>query len=133
MRDRSRKSLQWRYADHPQNRFQMLRIDRDGEFIGYVVYLGPNEDGTCVIYELMVLHPSHLRAVASSFINYCLDDVRITNLRMTINESHPFSVPLRKMGFLRRNDTTVFQIYMPKVSAVHSASCWFLTAGDKDV
>jgi len=135
LRDRSRKSLQWRYGDRPgEESFFIVTAHLAGDLIAYIVYSINNELGSSNVYELMAIDKKYLNALVKWFINYLQTDFHLDSIRIALNREHPYSTHLRKIGFSPRKGGQAIQVLVPEnPQASLGAHRCLLTAGDKDV
>ncbi len=135
IRDRSCRSLQWRYRDHPDSEsFSIATCHLSGNFIAYLVYSVNTEAKTLTVYDLMVMEAKHTCGFIKLFIDFVKENIQVDSIRIVLNEGHPYCSYLKKIGFSARKGGQSIQILVPnRAEASLNGYRWALTAGDKDV
>ena len=134
LRDRSQRSLQWRYGNRPGGEsFFIAACHSAGELVAYLVYSINEKSGASIIYELMAINKSYLNGLVKLFVNYIQENFQLDSMRIVLNEKHPYAHQLRKIGFSPRKGGQSIQVLAPDHPEVPLNSFrWLLTAGDKD-
>nr|WP_163337114.1 hypothetical protein [Desulfopila sp. IMCC35008] len=135
LRDRSKKSLNWRYGEYPADKTFFIATCHVRETLcGYLVYVINDESSTIIIYEVITLQEKYLPGFIKRFINYLQKNGKFTSIRIVTNEYHPYAKKLKRIGFAPRKGEQSIQVFIPDHPEVPLNKCrWFLTAGDKDV
>lgn len=135
IRDKTRRSLQWRYTNHPGDEsFSIATCHIDNNLIGYLVYVINADTKTLTVSDLMVMHEKYISGFVKLFIDTIKKNIRIDSIRIILNEGHPYCGQLKKVGFSARKGGQQVQTFVPdKAVTALDRYQWFLTAGDKDV
>jgi hypothetical protein len=131
--DRGAGALTWRYFVHPHKKFAIAKFMKEGDLAGYLIYECSPADGSCQIYDMIVRDRSDLLCMLALFL---LRPDELGNpgiVRMSLNNGHPFSANLWKLGFIRREEQATFYIHRPAGFPHQGPLNWFMTLGDKDI
>jgi len=131
--DRGIGALRWRYANHPQHEFKFASLDRHGQLAGYLIYQLSDVNRECSIYDLILLEQEDLGCMLALLVLHYADQGGIDTIRLLLNDDHPYSRQLWKLGFVARDHSGVFQLYGRTAQTRLGESRWFLTYGDKDI
>lgn len=131
MSDRSCSTLCWRYASHPSRQFHLARLDRAGSLRGYVVFEEQESEQAVSIQDLVVADVADLRGLLAGFMKHCLAREWVSSIRISLNERHPYSGHLFRLGFMRRAASGEFQVFEPRGNGFPGH--WWLMPGDKDI
>jgi hypothetical protein len=132
IQDKGFASLSWRYASHPRHKFRIAKLVRRAQLLGYLIFRVSEEDQVCFVYELIVREPEDVLCLVASFAGHCHSNTNVSTIRLLLNDGHPYSTELWKIGFFRRSPQGAFQLHVPS-DASRLSSRWCLTYGDKDV
>lgn len=135
LRDRSRESLLWRYADRPGNEsFSVAMVYKRHEPVGYIVYLLDTQRRGVTVYELVVTGKRYVAGLIRLLVEYFRENLQVDFVRIALNESHPYADQLSGIGFSRRKGGQAVLLLDTGNNIMAGDTCqWFLTAGDKDV
>jgi len=135
IRDKSRRSLQWRYRDHPDgDSYSIVTFRKGGVLIGYLIYSVNGGRTTLTVYDLMVMETKYLRGCIKLFIGFVNENIQVDSIRIALNATHPYCGFLKKIGFSARKGGQAIQILVPgHAGASVKEYQWALTTGDKDV
>ncbi|HVY07551.1 MAG TPA: GNAT family N-acetyltransferase [Burkholderiales bacterium] len=131
--DRDAETLAWRYANHPHIAFSFAKLLFGQTLAGYLVYSFSREDRECVIYDLVMRRPEESSCMLAMFAMEVSKDPEIGNIRLLLNDKHPYRANLRKLGFISREASGVFQVNGEKAREGKGSAQWILTGGDKDI
>ena len=133
VRDRGVASLTWRYGNHPHHKFKVAKFVRKGQLWGYFVLDLSEQYRTCFVYEIIVREQSDVGCMVALLVEHCNNFEDINTIRLLLNDCHPYSRGLWRLGFIPRKSQGVFQVYSPNGLAQPAASTWAITFGDKDI
>lgn len=132
IRERSAEFLSWRFLEHPYNNFKIFKFIKNNQCIGYIIYLMDKKNTTSTIYDLILLNEYYVKPTISLFVKTLYQANNIGSVRISLNQHHPYSDALTKVGFFKRKDTIVFQSYPKRHNADDVACNFFFTSSDKD-
>jgi hypothetical protein len=130
--DKSVSTLRWRYLEHPQLRFDTYKLMLQDKLIGFII-CNRSKDNVCYVYDFLVSNLKYVRSAMLAFVIELVKKRAPDSIRLTLNESHPYSKELLKTGFVRRQPEGVIQTYSPSASSMLQSCDWLIHAGDKDV
>ena len=134
IRERSPKALHARYRLHPDSSgFLICRVTSNSRPVGIIVYSMSEDRRHCFLYELLVGNINVIRPVMAVFIDRILNEYPVTSLRINLNTRHPYTLTLRKMGFIKREKIQALQVRDDGSPRLTEKRLWIITAGDKDV
>jgi len=133
LRDGSLQSMQWRYEKHPNKYFYYIYIMKRNEMIGYVVFALSNNGKECSIYDFIIPDFNYFTYALNTFLKYVMHNKNVNSVRFVLNEGHPCIKYIKKTGFLKRKENTMFQVFTSSNLDITHDLKWFLSAGDKDV
>jgi hypothetical protein len=125
--ERTARTLRWRYSEHPERRFEVLKFRMAGRMCGYVI--SAREGAEIVVYDLLAVPQSGLGAWLASFVRRQLA-TGAAAIRVLLSDAHPCRRALTGLGFVPRESTSVFQL---QGAATPPGARWALTQGDKDI
>ncbi len=129
--EKNKKSLSLKYENSERN-FKIYKLKQDNDQIGFII-CSNSEDNKCYIYEFLVKHELFILPSIYSLVKLFLQDkIHPMNLRITINEHHPYAKQLSKAGFFKRKPEGAFQTYIPPGILGNSNDRWMITSGDKE-
>lgn len=130
---RTSEYLSWRYGAHPYVDYRIYALLDGKRMLGYIVYFYDGEH--CHMEDMLALDGDHTAVLLSSFIGFARQDPRAATLVIKTNANSVNLAPLKKFGFMKREDTQRFMTRVAEGSQalLSDASRWFLTSGDKDV
>jgi hypothetical protein len=124
--------LNWRYKEHPEEKYEMLVARQHNKLCGYVVY--HSDAGNCTIDDLFaendVIRELLLRNVVAVGRGHQVDRVSIPWLA-----GHPGKQFLERIGFRPRESSPVILLTLPGAARHHiepTGAAWFLTDGDRE-
>lgn len=129
--DRSKSTLKWRYQDHPATSYLFARLIDGRNVVGYLVY--SIVAGEAIISDILVDRSECVKLLLAFFLLRMSEETGIHTVSLTVNEHHPYSPSLVKMGFVGRRDKDVFQIFTGDCATAASGMRWLVISGDKDV
>jgi GNAT superfamily N-acetyltransferase len=127
--NRSLKTLKWRYAQHPHEKFSFVKLMLNNELAGYLIYAFSQSDKTYYIYDLTARGEKELLCMLALFIMQS----DLSTFRLALSDKHPHQKNLWKLGFIKRKDQTAFYEYRPIGFTHMNTINWAITLGDKDV
>ncbi|MDP1879595.1 MAG: GNAT family N-acetyltransferase [Parachlamydiaceae bacterium] len=130
IRDRSLVSLRWRFEQHPHHTYQIEAVKVHNKMVGYIVY-EINKKGMCRITDILALSVRFVRPMIALFLKKILKQKEIRTLRIKLNNNHLYCNQLKKLGFIKRIEKDVFQVYDPHNIGLLKSK-WFITVADKD-
>lgn len=131
IRDRSARSLRWRYQEHPNKKYETRKVFSRGDLVGYIIYEFENGN-TCFIADFLTLDVKYTRPAIKLFIDEICKTRHIHSIRYKLNENHHYGADLVKFGFRKRHDNDVFQVLMLNTSNTSGSRKWYVSRGDKD-
>ena len=129
--DRSASTLKWRYEKHPVTGYRFARLIDCRNVAGYLVF--SVQSGEAIIFDILVAASKYVKPLLALFLLQMGEETGIDSVRLTVNEHHPYSSSLAKLGFVGRRDNDVFQIFTGNTSIADSGLTWLVVSGDKDV
>lgn len=129
-RDLSAQVLGWRYTRHPHTAFRFATLSRAGVARAFLVFEESTHPGTCSIYDLWAASAADVRALLALFMRRALTAAQLKNVRVLLDERHPWRAELRRLGFIARPAEAVFQVHSR--DGLGAQLNWQLTQGDKD-
>lgn len=133
MGDKDIESITWRYKDHPNLDFSILKFYDRQFFTGYIIYTLINNGKICKVYDLLGLDEDHLPMIIHSFIEKMGEFSSLHYIWIALNENHPYSDILSRLGFIKRKTDTVLHAFNHGNSMIDTSNGWFLGTGDKDI
>jgi len=131
--DRGVRYLTWRYLEHPQGTFNIVKFMNGSKLAGYVIFKCSASDKTCLIYDLLVKDKKDLLCMLSLFILNSKKHDNFSTIRLTLSKNHPYRDDLRKMGFIKRKADATFYVLWPDEGDKIDLLNWFISSGDKDI
>lgn len=129
--ERSANYLNWRYADHPQQRFEVLAARRGGSLEGYLVFQ-QNQNRAAVVDcfgEEPEVRKDLIRSLAESARSRGCEAIDVPVL-----SAHALCNELKSLGFRPRESSPV--IFLGRASkgmkGASTDSTWFLVDGDRE-
>lgn len=129
LRDLSSRTLDWRYARHPNTRFEVACLKRGDRLAGYLVFNLAPHYATCFIYDFVANTEADARCLMALFALHCMSLDQQDVIRIVLDDKHPYVPLLSALGFLKREPRVPLQVY--PVTAAQDV--WSLSIGDKDV
>lgn len=126
--ERSAEFLNWRYTDHPQQKFEILTARQGRLLAGYAVL--SQQASRVTIMDLLSLEAPEIRkdliraAIALSKSRKC------ESVQASILASHPYQAEMKSLGFHSRESSPVIFFDGGKGDATNAN--WFLMEGDRE-
>lgn len=136
MRDRSANYMNWRFIQHPENKYNCYMVSLNDEIMGYFVLKNYNNVKCHIVDFLITDDPYCYDSMISTAINFCKNN-NIENLTLWMNKTLPLYDHLNKIG-LRENlleNYLVIKSLSPNIdlSEIEKNDDWYLTMADSDV
>lgn len=132
---RDSEYLAWRYSANPLEQTQSLLAEQEGRLEGYLLF-AEQEDGACIRDLLPMTSADAARRLLHALVRRGYER-GWRSVSMTLLQSNPIVHIATELGFRPRNETSMMYAYCPAdrpwSAAVHDASQWLITAGDRDV
>jgi hypothetical protein len=132
---RNQSYLHWRYRQHPAVDYRIIAIYRAQKLCGYVVF--HVDGGIAMVDDFLAAEPSIGSWIIREFLQLVRNEDNVADIYLRYNAVSAFAIPWARFGFIGRPD---FQRVMinasqtkTKSAMLSNESCWFVTAGDKDV
>jgi GNAT acetyltransferase-like protein len=125
--ERSSDYLNWRYADHPQDKYEVLVARRGGNLEGYLVF--QQQDVTARVTDLI----AESAAVRGDLIRGMVELERARKceaINVAVLKSHSLCAELGDLGFRARESVPAVFIGAPEVAV--ASTRWFLLDGDRE-
>lgn len=129
--DRSAEYLNWRYFDHPHQKYEILAARRQGRLVGYVTF---QQEGikACIVdwfgREPGDLHRDLLRGMMT-----LVKSRGCESIQGHVLASHPYRSDLQSLGFRPRESSPVVFLGPPaQQSATTGNNNWLLMDGDRE-
>jgi hypothetical protein len=129
--ERSAEYLNWRYADHPQQQYEVLTARRQGLLEGYLVFQVRGTDASVVDW---FGDPADLRADLVRGLILALQSGESEAIHVPVLSSHPLSDELIALGFRPRESSPVVFVE-PKLghaNGIQRNTAWLLLDGDRE-
>lgn len=131
---RDRRYLEWRFGRNPIYRSQVLVARARGRPVGFLVFA--MKDNVCLVKDWLattaVARDELFRALTDELQKHAAVSVSIVAL-----ETHPDLPALRRLGFVRRAETSSVVTYAaasnPARDALIDPGRWYMTVGDRDI
>ncbi len=130
--------LQWKFADHPNFKYQQFDCYRGNQLIGTLFFTIKNQ----VVYLIDVLvndYQEDIIPLFARFINEVYKNKLAQALSFILQINNPIIPLLRDLGFKERNDATSSVIAYANeeknkqlAKIVLNGANWFMTVGDRD-
>lgn len=131
-RDRSILTLRWRYEKHPYIKFNISKIYKNDNFIGYIIYSIDNRN--IIVFDLIFQKKAFAKDAIILFIKKNMTRKDVNSIKIPLlSENHLYIPILKKIGFINRGISGVIQYYCPHKSIDLHNKKWFITLGDKDI
>ena len=130
IRDRAMRSLQWRFADHPSRLYKIYKLLGD-RLLGYIVCELPQK-GVCRVVDMLCLNENHLKSMMILFIKKMYAQKEITTIRIKLSDNHIWDGCLKKLGFIKKLEGDVFQVYESLEDQPINCQEWHVSIADKD-
>lgn len=131
IRNRNSTSLNWRFEQNPRKAFKIYRLLYLNKMIGYIVCC-IDRNGICQIVDLLAINVKYIRPMVALFLKEMCEKGDVQIVRIKFNEDCLYGKELKKLGFIKRSEKDVFQVYEPKQNEGISLCKWFVTVTDKD-
>lgn len=129
---RSREYLDWRYLNHPLQKFRMLTFRVRGKLEGYAVV--HDDGGSMVIDDYLIADHLYGLSMGLRLIAWA-KQAQFNDIQLRLAPPNDLGIPWRRLGFFRRGDS--IQVMTSPQHDEHNvpvrAGSWFMTIGDKDV
>lgn len=135
---RTCKYLNWKFAEHPNFKYEQYDFFINNQLHGTIFFLEKNG----VIHLIDILTDDHQQYVETMFFTFIADVYRhrpATALSFIIQEHNPMISALQAIGFKRRDDATSAVIayanaeLQPQIApVVLDGANWYMTVGDRD-
>ena len=129
-RDLGPESLRWRYLNHPRSRFEIAALTSSAALVGSMIFERSEADRAVWIYDLAAASEADLACMLALYVMDELVRADPKSVRVLLSERHPYARCLRRVGFIARRPTAVYQVHSR--SAVAERLTWSVTLGDKD-
>lgn len=134
IRDRSVNSLNWRYLEHPNEKFQILECRNKKEIIFYMIYKIDHKKRTCHVYDMISLENKYFLSSMKIVIKYLVKLYNLNSINIPMNGRNLYNYYLLRMGFIKRKISNVFMINAPEMMACNLKKLkWHICVGDKDI
>lgn len=130
--------LKWKFADHPNFKYQQFDCYRGNQLIGTLFFTVKNQ----VVHLIDVLvndHQADIIPLFERFINEVYKNKFAQVLSFIIQTNNPIIPLLKELGFKERNDATSSVIAYANeeknkqiATIVLNGANWFMTVGDRD-
>ena len=128
---RTAKFLNWRYAEHPQQRYELLTARHKSDLHGYLIHHSNGED--CVIDDLVAENDAVRRALLAKTVALARER-GVHTLSSPWLDSHPGTQLLEKCGFRPREASPVVLLAFAggeqRQIGPAESRCWYLSHGD---
>lgn len=131
-RDRSIATLQWRYENHPHINFNVSKIYKNNNFIGYIIYTMDKKN--IIIFDLIFKKIDFAKDAIVLFIKKNMIGKKISSIKIPLlSENHLYISILKKIGFINRGLSGIIQYYCADKTIDFHNKKWIFTLGDKDI
>jgi GNAT superfamily N-acetyltransferase len=129
---RSAEYMNWRFLQHPQQRYHLLTARKDAKLCGFLIYQISEEDGTVV--DLYAEENSVYKALLHETIAIMRRE-HIHTISAPFLATHACGELLEDCGFQPRESTPVILLALPWLAnqqAAPTGGDWYLTHGDRE-
>ena len=129
---RTAEYLNWRFLQHPHQRYRLLSARKDGKLSGFLIYQTTQDDARVV--DLFAEEEAVCRSLLQKLIPL-MRQVRINTISAPFLSSHPHREVFEDCGFQPREATPVVLLSLPWPSnrqAGQIEGSWYLTHGDRE-
>jgi hypothetical protein len=131
---RDSRYLTWRFSEFPLQDYRFVLTRRGSRLTGYLVFSVARDQ--LHVKDWLGIDARAVRTLFSVAIDETIA-ADAGSASVTMLETHRDLALIRRLGFLRRPETSTSVIYAPKDSAWHGAvvepAGWYMTVGDRDV
>ena len=99
--------------------------------VGYVIF-EINNEGDCKICDLLAINSSVFRPMMAAFLKKMLMRDGVKKIRIKLNKDHLYRKQLRLLGFIKKMEKEVFQVYDPRNIGLTQGLKWCVGVIDKD-
>lgn len=130
--DRSADYLNWRYVEHPYNKYEFLAARYRGQLKGYLVFL--EDDAKATIVDWFSHENRDLRMDLIRGLVVLLKQRGCESVQASILASHPCREELKALGFRFRDSSPVISLRQTarKPGTEGGNENWFLMDGDRE-
>jgi len=125
--ERSAEYLNWRYADHPQQQYEVLTAHRHGLLEGYLIFQIRGTDANVVDW---FGDPADLRADLVRGLISASQSRKFEAIHFPILSSHQVFDELIALGFRPRESSPV--VFVRPADAPQTNTAWLLLDGDRE-
>ena len=132
---RSAEYLNWRFRDHPLQRYEVLAARRGGELQGYVVFTEPVRGADCGIADLVGEDGSPVLEALLRALLARLRAAGVGTASFPLLETHAWTPRIQRLGFRPRERTPVVIAGQPRdacMAHLERGGRWHLLYGDRD-
>ncbi|HET9251407.1 MAG TPA: hypothetical protein VFP58_04760 [Candidatus Eisenbacteria bacterium] len=133
---RSAEYLNWRYLDHPLQRYGILAARQRGELQGYVVFSAPERGTDAPIVDLVGADGSAVLPALVRALTARLRAAGVTTASFPLLATHAWMPWIRNLGFRPRERSPLViagQAGDAGVTHLERGGRWHLVAGDRDL
>lgn len=126
--ERSAEYLNWRYLDHPQQKFEILAARHGGRLVGYVILA--HEGSSTTMMDLFSAEAAEIRKDLVRTAVALSKSRGSESVQASILTSHPYHGELKTLGFRSRESSPVIFFGGAKDKAGNHH--WLLMDGDRE-
>ena len=133
---RDENYLNWKFKNHPINKYKLFNYYESNQLTGYIIY--SEKKNNIYISEIVSKTSEKFQQnLLSTFVNFCVTSGQDINaMSLVVQEYHPLIPVLKNIGFRFRSDATSDVIAYCANSGlknlVEDGRNWFMTVGDRD-
>ncbi len=126
---RNKAYLNWRYAEHPQLKYEVFTLTRNNQLCGYIVFHAQKD--RYYIDDLLCVNKNRdSKYLLCGFLKLVRKHKVVSSISIGLNQNAFAYYPLRLFGFVKRRDHQ--KVMLQQNGAIGNAYQWYLTTGDKD-
>ena len=133
---RTKEHLQWRYTNHPQNKYHCYKITKDNDLKGFFVLKNYEGIKSHIVDYFMINEDIYYEAMIATATSFC-KKFKIPELTLWVNNSLPMFKFLLKIGFRKNPIMTFFIAKILNENKIDKTffdfNNWYVTMGDSDV
>jgi hypothetical protein len=130
--ERSAEYLNWRYLDHPQQKYEILAARRQGRLEGYLTLC--QESAVATVVDWFGREPAEVRNDLIRGMIVLLKTRQCESVQAAVLESHRYRADLQSLGFRPRESSSVvfFGAAVQRPKSKGENGNWLLMDGDRE-
>ncbi|MBI1929184.1 hypothetical protein HYR99_33680 [Candidatus Poribacteria bacterium] len=134
---RSATYLNWRYYHNPIYHVGTTVARKHGQISAYIIYRLTDDEQSVIINDIVTSSPDAIREMIAQMSIHFRKRLNWETIWIALPEWHPYLPIFKRLGFLKRSDSTSSIVVHASPNSELKASvlapaCWFVTLGDRD-